>query len=219
MTPLPPLRRIRSSSDPLAEEALDLLEFLFPPEELEPREVIEAEFDGSPFETWIFEDEDEFLGGVVRGRVSTDGSWVWVVHVGLRPDLRGDGWGGRLLLAGIEALCGSHPECRGTFLEVERLADSLDEHDRQIRARRLRFFEKLGAEVVSETYIQAPVRPETGPVPLNLLWLSRGESEGLPNQADIEEFYKTAFGLPADHPFVLCTLGKMSLEEALQASS
>ncbi len=218
MTPLPPLRRISSSSDPMAEEALDLLEFLFPPEELEPREAIEAEFDGSPFETWIFEDEDEFLGGVVRGRVSPDGSWAWVVHVGLRPDLRGEGWGSQLLLAGIEALCSPHPGCKGTLLEVERLEDATSEEERVIRAGRLRFFEKLGAKKISSTYIQDAVREETGPVPLNLLWLARG-NEDMPDFVGlIEDFYSVAFGLEKAHPYVLCTLGKLSLAEALADS-
>lgn len=199
----------------MAEEALDLLEFLFPPEELEPREVIEAEFDGSPFETWIFEDEDEFLGGVVRGRVSPDGAWAWVVHVGLRPDLRGEGWGGQLLLAGIEALCSTHPGCKGTLLEVERLEDAESESEAAVRAGRLKFFEKLGAKKISSTYIQDAVREETGPVPLNLLWLARGNEEMPDFVGLIEDFYSVAFGLEKDHPYVLCTLGQQSLAEAL----
>lgn len=215
MTPLPSLRRITSCSDPVAEEALDLLEFLFPPEELEPREVIEAEFDGSPFETWIFEDEDEFLGGIVRGRVSPDGSWCWIVHVGLRPDLRGEGWGSQLLLAGISALCLNSTDCKGTLLEVERLEDAESDSDAAIRAGRLRFFEKLGAQKLSSTYIQAAVREETGPVPLNLFWLPR-DSGLMPEVGGlVEDFFSVAFGLEKDHPYVCCTLGKISLEEAL----
>lgn len=216
MTLLPVLRRIQSSSDPLAEEALDLLEFLFPPEELEPRQVIEAEFDGSPFETWIFEDEEGRLGGLVRGRVSPDGSWAWVVHVGLRLDLRGVGWGGQLLLAGIDSLCRDHPECRGTLLEVERLEDAKTEEDRKIRRGRLKFFERLGAEKLSATYIQAAVRQETGPVPLNLFWLPRLQGEPLDVDALVKDFYSTAFCMKLDHPFVACTLGWISLEEALE---
>lgn len=202
----------------MAEEALDLLEFLFPPEELEPRGVIEAEFDGSPFETWIFEDEEEFLGGVVRGRVSPDGSWAWVVHVGLRPDLRGEGWGSQLLLAGIEALCASHSDCKGTLLEVERLEDASSDEERVIRAGRLKFFEKLGAKKISSTYIQDAVREETGPVPLNLLWLARGDQEMPDLVGLIQDFYSVAFGLSKDHPYVRCTLGKTSLEKALADS-
>ncbi len=216
---LPPLRRIQSSSDPSADGALDLLEFLFPPEELEPREVIEAEFDGSPFETWIFEDEDGFLGGVLRGRTAPDGSWAWVVHVGLRPDLRGEGWGGQLLLAGIDALTQNCHNCQGVFLEVERLEDAVTEADKLIRSRRLRFFERLGAGLLSSTYIQPSVRPETGPVPLNLFWLPRAGKEKLPVSGVIEEFYSAAFGLESSHPYVLSTLGQLSLKQALQTSS
>lgn len=212
----PPLRRVASQEDPHAEEILDLFESLFPPEELEPREVIAGEWHGSPYETWTFEEGGK-TGGICRGRVDPDREWCWIVHIGLRPDLRGRGWGADLLLEGIEQICRESPKTKGTILEVERVQDALDPESRLAREKRLAFFDRLGAELLSPTYIQASVRPGCPPVPLNLLWLQR--SPGIPDApALIQSFYRTAFGLAMDHPFVRCALGRLGLEEALSLS-
>lgn len=213
---LPPLRRVASPSDPLGDEILDLFESLFPPEELEPREVIREEWSGSPFETWIVE-EGGRVGGLCRGRVSPRGDWCWIVHVGLRADLRGRGWGAPLLLQGINAIAQGHPEVKGTILEVERAEDAPTPDDLDMRQRRLAFFAKLGAVELTSTYIQAPVRPGMPPVPLNLLWLPRSpETPDKPRL--IEGFYQAAFDLSPSHPYVQSALGKMALLEALRSS-
>lgn len=214
---LPPLRRVTSPDDPFAEEVLDLFEDLFPPEELEPRDVIRAEWTDSAYETWTFA-EGGRTGGICRGRVNPQGEWCWIVHVGLRSDLRGRGWGEPLLLGGIKQICRNSPGVKGTILEVERVQDALDSRSRAVREKRISFFKRLGAELLTTSYIQASVRPGCPPVPLNLLWLPHvpliPERGGL-----IESFYQTAFELPPDHPFVLSALGQIGLEEAMRLGS
>lgn len=210
---LPPLRRVLSREDPHAEEILDLFESLFPPDELEPREVIEREWPDSPYETWTFE-EGGRTGGICRGRVGPDGDWCWIVHVGLRDDLRGRGWGDDLLQTGINCICRQAPDVRGTLLEVERVQDAPDDHALIVRQKRLSFFDHLGAQLLTSTYIQASVRPGCQPVPLNLLWLPR--QPGAPDsQALIQSFYLTAFGFQPSHSFVQCALGQIGMSEAL----
>lgn len=213
---LPPLRRLASSSDPSGEETLDLFELLFPPEELEPRETIRAEWEGSPFETWVFEHEGR-VGGLCRGRVSPAGDWCWIVHVGLKPGLRGRGLGAALLMEGINAITRKAPSVKGTLLEVERVEDAASDEDRKVRQNRLAFFAKLGAVRLTSTYVQASVRPGCPPVPLNLLWIPEAMDD--PDSARlIEEFYQVAFDLGPDHPFVKSALGKVTLAEALRSS-
>lgn len=212
---LPPLRRVQSSEEPRGDEILDLFEALFPPEELEPRKVIRSEWEGSPFETWVFE-EGGRTGGVCRGRMSPSGEWCWIVHVGLRSDLRGRGWGGPLLTEGVEAITQGRTEVKGTILEVEREEDASSQEERSVRQRRLAFFAKIGAVRLTSTYIQAPVRPGCPPVPLNLLWLPRAAGPLDPGLL-IKEFYGVAFALEDDHPYVKSALGKTSLAEALNS--
>ncbi len=213
---LPPLRRLASSSDPSGEETLDLFELLFPPEELEPREVIREEWSGSPFETWVFE-EGGRVGGLCRGRVSPRGDWCWIVHVGLHPHLRGRSWGAPLVRQGIKAITQGHPEFKGTILEVEREEDASTPDDLVSRQRRLAFFAKLGAVKLTCTYIQASVRPGCPPVPLNLLWLPQS-SETPDKTRLIEDFYQVAFDLGMDHPYVRSALGQVPLGEAILSS-
>lgn len=93
-------------------------------------------------------------GDVAAGFIINEylpGGRVWYVHYfAVRDDLRGQGWGARMLAAALPygeaaAQAHGHPGCLGALLEVETVEGPPPDADREQRVRRQRFYRRLGA--------------------------------------------------------------------------
>lgn len=107
-----------------------------------------------------------------------------------------------LALAEFRTMC---PGLEGIYLEVERVEDA--QQDQEARQKRLEFFKKLGAWLVTPSYIQPPSQPRQPPVALNLLFW--GETRASPHEL-VSDFYEAAFGYNEGHPFVRAALNGLS---------
>lgn len=126
------------------------------------------------------------------------------VYIALTPSERGKGFGRRLLLCAEERMrldaLYLGVAYHGSICEVERVEDATDEADKRTRLRRVHFYERLGARIISSTYIQPALSPDKQPVRLYLMW--RDADGGLSREEIIERFYSEVYGLDEHHPYV-----------------
>ena len=174
---------IRSSATDEFEGVLALAHRLFPPETREPDETWRAEADGAsrvPYRYLVWK-EDEAVAGFVRFASLLMGVG-FVIHLGVLAEHRGRGIGGALLRLAREA---GEPD-RAVWLAEVEVGDPLQ------------WWRRQGAETVTDSYAQPALRPETAPVPLNLVAL--GPWRTVPGL--VERFCAEVWGLGADDPLV-----------------
>ncbi len=97
------------------------------------------------------------------------GGQLWYVHYfAVRADLRGQGWGSRILAASLQdgeraAQHANHAGCLGTLLEVEAVEGPPDDADGELRRRRQAFYRRQGALVSGAKYPRPPWSPPEMP--------------------------------------------------------
>ncbi|MCW5935194.1 MAG: GNAT family N-acetyltransferase [Fimbriimonadia bacterium] len=133
-----------------------------------------------------------------------EASMGYPVYLATHPAERGAGLGRFLFQCSIDRL---RLDARyvqrpfyGCVLEVEREEDAVDADDLALRTRRVRWYESLGARLITPTYVQPALTEDQNPIPLNLMWIQ--DEPGLSEEAIIEQFYSQEFGLPPNHPYV-----------------
>jgi len=172
------IRELNSVQDPAFPALMELFHSEFPPETREPdariREEVEERF-RLPFRYWVAEDP-EFAGFVCFVRLS---EMAFVIHLAVIPSKRGKGLGTRLLQIVRENA--GEP----IIAEVEQ-------------GEPMRWWAGQGARVLTPPYTQPALRPETSPVPFNLMAI--GAVADPP--ALVRRFYSEAFELPAHDPLV-----------------
>lgn len=161
----------------------------------------------------------ERLAGFAFFGLFSQPSFAFLIYIAVEPDLRGGGIGAKLFAEVVrraETLATQSGEAlEALLLEVEREEDAPDEAARIERTARLHFFERRGARILSRFYTQPSLRPDSSPVPLNLLWLPLS---GSPDPRSlVPSLHESAFGLDAGHPFVVRTLA--AIEDGGSASS
>lgn len=186
------LERILGKWHPHLAKISSLLETTFPECERESIPEFLADLEaGRGHQLWcLCGPEGEFLG-FARGMVFPKVRRGWIVHIALAPEERGAGLGAKLFELVWGAMAVQVDGFEGIYLEVERIEDAADDEERVARQKRLGFFDRLGARLVSTEYIQPPSQPGQPPVPLNLLfWGESADSEG----KMLSDFYEAAFG-------------------------
>ncbi|MBL8060206.1 MAG: GNAT family N-acetyltransferase [Chthonomonas sp.] len=186
------LERVHRADHPNVSHVSQLLEVTFPECERESIPDFLADLEAGRGHTlWVLTDpHDQFLG-FARGMVFPSLKRGWVVHVALDPRHRGGGLGAELLQQVLGEMRRSFEGFEGMYLEVERLQEAATEQERAERQKRLAFFDRLGARLVSPDYIQPPSQPGQPPVPLNLLFW--GETAASDDEL-LADFYEAAFG-------------------------
>jgi len=109
---------------------------------------------------------------------------------------RSSGIGGTLLDETTRALAADF------LLEVES-DDGCTEEERELRQRRMRFYQRHGAQIVTDLNYLMPRADGQGALPMKLMWLSpRGNAipRGEKLRACVNGIYTCCYGLPADHP-------------------
>lgn len=192
LPPIPgaPARRLRwmeSPSDPAFPAFWELYELSFPPEERDSRQSME--WWCSPGTRQLLPegrlpvilvveqvaDSQPMLEGFHVAVLSLPEGIAYLGYLALQPGLRNQGLGSWLMQAGAafhQQLAAWHGVTyRGTLFEIEHLAHAHDEEDRSLRHRRRRWYERLGASVIAEEFLQPSLGPGLPEVPLHVCWL------------------------------------------------
>lgn len=208
------VREIFSLQDPAFEPAYSLFLQSFAPDELEPRQSIEARIqssgrirsDGRISHFLVLEVEREVKGVRIHDFYPRVGLG-WLVYLAIHPEARGQQAGAHLLRCGVES-CRLDAlyhgvAFRGAILEMERIRDAKDEVELAERIGRLEFFTKQGAVFLTDGYTQPALAPGMHPVPLNLFLLS-GASDLSPEERDsiLLDYHVHLWGMEPDSPSV-----------------
>ncbi len=199
--------QVTDSGHPHVPAVARLLEDTFPEWERESMAMFWADLRaGRGLELWVLTDDAEQFLGFARGCCLPENSRGWIVHLALEPGQRGAGRGEAFLLLLRDHLRERVPKFEGLYFEVERVEDSAGATERGAREKRLAFFARLGARVVTTGYVQPPSQPGQPPVPLNLLFWGETVADNLELVLD---FYQTAFQYDEDHPHVRMALAQV----------
>lgn len=208
------LREIRSERDRSWPWWLDLWRSSFPADEREDESVLIGELRvAAPgaMRLWVVEREATPIG-LVRARTISSAThsrefestgFGFVVHLALTRENRGSGLGREVIQETIEALredakrLGS--SYQGTVFEVEK-----EDPARPETAKRSAFFERLGAKVMSGSYVQPSLGEGKPRLDMDLRFLPAAACVDYAEL--IRLFYREAYGLGADHELTLRTI-------------
>jgi GNAT superfamily N-acetyltransferase len=220
------IRELLHQADPAVRPMLDLYRRSFSDDERDPVDVLMSELDPAVIAARHADRSPHLLvlemGGVVVGlarfAVFFGPRMAHLIHIAIERRHWGEGLGPMLMDAALRR-AGLDLQFRGasltgTALEVERSDLARSEEDRLERERRIRFFERRGAKLVTATYTQPAVHPDGEPVPMNLFWLPA--AGGLSPCEVVVALYREAFGLPEHHPYVRESLAGLAAEPRLR---
>lgn len=138
----------------------------FPRQELKPLKAMLRMQEEGNYDVWGYYDNDELLAYAC---VCSAAEPVLLDYLAVTEEHRGEGHGSAFL----KALVSDTSIYSAMMLEIESVEDALDEADRVIRARRQKFYERLGfvltttqAKVFGEHYVVLDNRPELGRHPV-----------------------------------------------------
>lgn len=188
------IRELQGTDDPLVVPVFSLYHDEFDLACRDPDEQVWQEIMGKsrlPYRIHLVEGDGR-LAGFMRWVDLPLTRAAFVVHIAVDRDWRGTGLG--------QGLLGVLPTDRPALFEVERVRDATHPEDRETRKRRLDWFARQGARLVTPDYTQPALHPDTEPVPLHLLAIRR---ELLPDlHKAVENFYREVWQLPNTDPLV-----------------
>jgi GNAT superfamily N-acetyltransferase len=175
------LREITDLDTPLGHEALAIYEQAFPEAERDPVEHIAAALNSADPETAvshfrILVDEDAVVG-FTHFSSYKDYYLGYLKFIAVRADLRGKRYGPILLKDALRQLRMDGRRATGwpylgLILEVERPEAAENEQERELRERRIRFYERQGAVMIENLdYVAPPVAPGQPSLPFHLMVL------------------------------------------------
>jgi|GEM_PF-6351557 len=117
-----------------------------------------------------------------------DPNILFVGYLAVHEDFRRNGLGEKLLARALghaqAAFSKAGQDFAGAVFEVERVEDAIDPFERLERRARLRFFSRLGALLISDSFLMPP-HEGLAPSPMNLFFLPWG-SCGAPTDKQSE---------------------------------
>jgi GNAT superfamily N-acetyltransferase len=188
--PTPAELDIRELTDPdseLARQAFALYEEAFPVEERDPvKNIVNAMRQRQAKDPtldrlghfWIVLHEGAVAGLAMFTYYRAD-QLAFIAYMAIRRDLRGQGYGSALfqrlverLPIDSEQLGGDRADALGACFEVERPdVDGLDDSERRTRERRIRFYQRNGAQILREVdFVAPPLAEDLPPVPYYLMF-------------------------------------------------
>jgi GNAT superfamily N-acetyltransferase len=132
-------------------------------------------------------------------------------YMAVRPDLRGEGVGGRLLQHIASAL--NAEGAAHLLLEVESVDYSPPE-EVELRRRRVRFYQRHGAQIIPcAPRYRVPNLTEPGVVYYYLMWLPLRRRARMPAGARLRRLvraiFRRSYGLPPRDPLVRNVIGEL----------
>lgn len=142
----------------------------FPPEETESEAVIyrSLENGGRAFRSRL---NGKTVAMATTQDLKNPGA-LFLIYLAVNPTVRGKSLGSKLIEWIWSDVVMKHPEMQGMVWEVDRTEDAADSAGREIREKRLRFFDHHGGKILSYPYRQ-PALDGVKPVPMNLLFRSK----------------------------------------------
>ena len=163
-------------ADPRLLPWMELYELSFPPSErllistmlalaLEQSRFARS---GAPRDEWLLSalDGDEFVG-LVHYRRYPEERLAALWGLATRPELRGRGLGAAIYLALWRRL--REEGCRAVLFEVERPDAAEDDARREFAARRIGFYRRMGAQLLTGVEYLQQIGPHQPPVPMHIM--------------------------------------------------
>ena len=151
---------------------------------------------------------DDVVGIAFASSLESVG-WCFLEYMAIAPDRRGDGLGGAVweYVAQDAARAGA----AGVVLEVEDPEeDGIEADERQVRERRIRFWERCGAGRLPVPRYVVPNLDDSGTEPLVLMASPAGAATTTPVLAGlVRALYTEGYGLAPDDPLVVTALGSL----------
>ncbi len=178
------LRQISDPDTELARQAFAIYTDAFPAEERVPVQRIAAMLRDDKFRVvttrrtkhvWALLDNSAVVGiaffSYYRGlRLG------YLEYLAVRQDARGQGWGTYLFYHVVDqtirdALRLGGPPALGVCLEVDRPADARTEAERQMRERRIHFYQRNGSVLIDRVeFVAPPLGRDRPPVPYHIMF-------------------------------------------------
>lgn len=166
--------RIKTPQDAGYDDLLRLMACSFPLEERRSERQHRRALTEDDFYCLLLREGDQVAGLLCYWRHP---DYVFVEHLAVHPETRGQGLGHRILGLLDEVLCPGVP----VILEIEPVCDELT-------ARRLRFYESCGFVRLPDAHVQHPYHAGGSPLPLELLLKPCGAPAVRP--ADFEDYFR-----------------------------
>jgi len=141
----------------------------FPPAERAPFEELIEEIDSGKYDLLTIREKGLLRGFAVSMALS--GLDVWLLaYLAVERAYRSLGFGGRLVRTLVDSLA-SEGQVSGLLIEVDP-EEAQDDRDLRVAARRIEFYERLGAQVVDGAAgYRAPNLAGEGSLAMQLMWL------------------------------------------------
>jgi ribosomal protein S18 acetylase RimI-like enzyme len=218
------LREIVSEHDPMLGPCMNLYTSAFPPDERIPADsfaqALQRRAHGE--ETLPRRHRrlavallgDRFAGfcsfaGMIDQQASALEQYGALFYMAVDPNLRARGIGGFMfgcvqsMLATDAQWCGA--KAMGLILEVERPDTAADAKVRDLRERRIKFYERLGCRLLKRIdYLQPAVDADHAPLRLHLM--ATGEVASRADRHVCRMWYRLIFGLGPDDPTVAAAM-------------
>jgi hypothetical protein len=131
--------------------------------------------------------------------------FVWLSYIATVPNKRSQGIGAKHLLKLISLMQAKFPEKKALLLEIESISAAQNEAARVERQRRLTFYQRLGAERLSNVQYLMPNFVEgKDPIAAELMWheFYPGAVKRGTLRDGIREIYEKIYGLAPSDPLI-----------------
>jgi ribosomal protein S18 acetylase RimI-like enzyme len=184
-----------------------IYEASFPPEERDDTQSQLAKLYRGGKDCYLAVD-GEWLLGLALVSQFTDFPAAYLEYLAVDPSARNAGIGRRILdYLRHDLANGGRPDVKGVIFEVERPEDAKDDAERELRERRIVFYQRAGAVLVdgAKNY-HAPSAIDDGMLYYLLMWLpvipGAQQPAGTRLRACVTAILAEGYGLGADNPLV-----------------
>jgi GNAT superfamily N-acetyltransferase len=160
---------------------------------------------------WVQLDND-VPTGIAFARLLTSVDWLFLEYYAIDRSIRSRGYGTALWHSMLDAT-----PVRRVILEVEEpeeVEEVEEPHEQPIRERRIRFYERLGAQLIENVEYVVPDLTGSGTEELRLMWFD--ESRPRLDRAELRRLlpalYCEGYELPRDHHLLAAALKSLDEE-------
>jgi GNAT superfamily N-acetyltransferase len=159
------------------------------PGEQKPEDWLRAMIAAPEYRVWIVQDAGRVLGFSILFVPPAEG-FALLEYMAVAPEKRGHGFGGELFRRTVEHAVTPQGSGLPVLLEVD--SDREASSDRTLRARRIRFYRRLGCVKIKGLQYLMPLRA-VGPVPEMDLLLYRAAAAAPLARGDLKQWLQTIY--------------------------
>ena len=195
------LRSLASANRDQLAAARRIYEDSFPLRQREPFDELITSIQAGDSAGWVQLDSESTIGIAVILPMSVD--WQFLEYFAVDSSIRGKGYGTALWEAMLH-----EDAVRRLIFEVEDPDDATDPAEREIRRRRIAFYQRLGATLVDHVHYVVPDVIGSRTEPLLLMWHDPTRATlDVPTLVNLlEALYCEGYGLSPDHDLLTAAL-------------